>query len=179
MKRTLVVSVLALTWAVALQAQAPKPGPEHKRLGMFLGSWSVDGEFKPGNGYGVPAGKVNTVERYQWMPSEFLLQMNRDGKGPAGDIKEMIIFGYDPGAKKHTGTWFDLNSGSSMSATFANNGNTWIWSGNGYAPNGKAFQERCTTTVVPNASFTVKCETSGDGKSWSPSLEWKGTKSKS
>ena len=179
MKRTLVVSVLTLMWSVALQAQAPKPGPEHKKLDVFLGSWSVDGEFKPGNGYGIPAGKVNTVERFQWLPGEFFLQMNRDGKGPAGEIKDMIIFGYDSATKKHTGTFYGLNGGGSISATYTNNGNTWLWSGNGHTPDGKLYQERCTVAVVPNASYTVKCETSPDGKNWSPSLEWKGTKSKS
>ena len=72
----------------AQTAQAPEPGAEHKKLGVFLGSWSADGEIKPGNGYGIPAGKTSVVERYQWMPGEFFLQMNRDGKGPAGEIKD-------------------------------------------------------------------------------------------
>jgi hypothetical protein len=180
MRCTLIVGVLALMGSVVLQAQqAPKPGPEHKKLGVFLGSWSVDGEIKSNNGYGSPAGKWNMVERYQWMPGEFFLQMNRDGKGPAGENKEIFIFGYDPRAKKYTAASYDLNDGSSASGTLTNNGNTWIWSGSGYARDGKRYQERCTTTVVPNASFTVKCETSPDGKSWAPAYEAKATKSKS
>ena len=181
MKRCLIAVCVSLAvCSMVVQAQqAPRPGPEHKRLGVFLGSWSIDGEYKPGNGYGATAGKVNTVERYQWLPGEFFLQMNRDGKAPVGDIKHMIIFGYDTAAKKYSGAFFDFMTGGTTSATLNNIGNTWIWSGNGHAPDGKAYQERCTVMVIPNASYTVKCETSADGKSWSPSYEAKATKSKS
>ena len=183
MKRQPTLSgVLVVVCSMLVQAQTaqtPKPGPEHKKLGVFLGSWSIDGEFKSGNGYGFPAGKVIQVERFQWIPGEFFLQMNRDGKGPGGEIKHMIIFGYDSVARKHTGTWYDLNAGESISATFTNTGNTWLWSGSGHTPDGRAYQERCTVAVVPNASYTVKCETSSDGKSWSASYEGKATRSKS
>ena len=145
MKRILIGCVCAVMCSIVVRAQtpqAPKPGPEHKKLGVFVGSWSVDGEFKPGNGYGMPAGKVNVVERYQWMPGEFFLQMNRDGKGPGGEIKHMIIFGYDSVAKKYIGTWYELIGGASIPATLTNTGNTWMWFGSGHAPDGKALQDQ-------------------------------------
>ena len=174
-----VLVVVSSMLAYTQGSQAPKPGPEHKKLAVFLGSWSVDGELKPGNGYGVLAGKVSVVERYQWLPGEFFLQMNRDGKGAAGEVvRHMWIHGYDTVAKKYTGQFFELTNGFSASGTAINNGNTWTWSNNGHAPDGKAFQERCTVTVVPNASYTYKCETSTDGKTWSPSFEGKAMKSK-
>jgi hypothetical protein len=58
---TLIVGVLAMMVSVALQAQGPKPGPEHKKLAVFLGSWSVDGEFKPSNAYEVEKFVTNVV----------------------------------------------------------------------------------------------------------------------
>ena len=173
--------VFAIVCSIIVQAQTsqtPKPGPEEKKLGVFLGPWSVDGEIKPGNLYGIPAGKVNTVERYQWMPGEFFLQMNREGKISGSEIKHMIIFGYDSVAKKYTGTWYGLTVGGTNSAALTNTGNTWQWSGTGHTPDGKTYQERCATTVAPNASYTTKCETSPDGKTWSPSYEGKATKMK-
>ena len=173
-----VFGVISLAVVHAQPAQTPKPGPEHKKLGMFLGTWSLEGEFKSGNGYGIPAGKVAVVEKFQWMPGEFFLQMNRDGKGPAGEVKHMIIFGYDSITKKYTGAWFNLLGGGSIAASLTNSGNTWIWTGSGHTADGKLFQERCTCTVVPNASYTVKCDTSPDGKTWSPSFETRATKSK-
>jgi len=183
MKRQITLAgVLVVVGSMLVQAQtaqAPQPGPEHKKLGVFLGSWSIDGELKPGNAYGVPAGKVSEVERFQWLPGEFFLQMHREGTGPAGEIKHMIIFGYDVVAKHHTATQYILTGGGAMSATFTNTGNTWLWSGSAHTPDGKAFQERCTITVVPNASYTVQCDNSFDGKTWSPSFEAKATRSKS
>ena len=183
MKRqiTLVGILVAMcgSFVYAQAPQAPKPSAEHKKLAVFLGSWSVEGEYKPGNAYGVPAGKVTQVERFQWLPGEFFLQMNRDGRDPSGDVHHVWIMGYDTAAKKYTGQFFGLGNGGSGSASGTNAGNIWSWSGNGHSPDGKAFQERCTVTLAPNVSYNVKCETSPDGKTWSPSLEWKATKSKS
>ncbi|MBM3748790.1 MAG: DUF1579 domain-containing protein [Acidobacteria bacterium] len=173
--------VLVVACPVLVQAQAgqaPKPGPEHKKLGVFLGSWSFQGDFKAGNAYGVPAGPLSRIERYQWLPGEFFLQANREGKFLGGEDKDMIVFGYSPVARKHTGTWFGLSGGGSMSAAIANNGNTWLWSGTGHSHEGKPYHERCTTTVMPNVSYTTKCETSSDGKTWAPAFEGKATKSR-
>ena len=180
----LAVVMLVAISVVVVQAQAPqapKPGAEHKKLAPFVGSWSVDGETKPGNGYSVPPGKVSFVERYQWMPGEFFLQMNREGKGPAGEpIRHSIIVGYDPVAKKHTGTFYDFTGGLSMSGTWTNNGSTWMLLSSGRTADAKTFQERCTLAFAANgASWTIKCDTSTDGRNWSPSYEAKATKSRS
>jgi hypothetical protein len=182
MKRPMtLVGVLAGVCSMLVQAQtaqAPRPGADHKKLAVFLGSWSLDGEFKPGNGYGVPAGKFSVVERFQWMPGEFFLQMNREGKGPGGETRHMIIYGYDSVAKRHIATWYELVGGGTMSATFTNAGNQWHWFGRGHTRDGKPYQERCATTFVSATSATLKCETSPDGKVWSPALDAKSTRSK-
>ena len=34
--------------AAAQAAPAQKPGPEHQRLGYFVGRWKAEGEVKPG-----------------------------------------------------------------------------------------------------------------------------------
>ena len=47
MKRTIVLmGILILLSAVALQGQAParKPGTEHKKLEIWVGDWTVEGE---------------------------------------------------------------------------------------------------------------------------------------
>src|SRR5262245_55039385 len=180
MKRyVFVIGVAVILCSIVNEAQAPKPGPEISKLASFLGSWPMDGELKPGNLYGLPAGKLTQIERYQWLPGERFLQMNREGKGPQGDFKQMWITGYDAGTKKYIGQFFDLTGGGSATATGTNNANTWMWSTTGHTPDGKTFQERCTVTLVPNTSYTVKCDTSPVGKAWSPSFEAKATKAKS
>lgn len=181
MKRTLLVligSVVAVFFPVSVSySQDPKPGPEQKKLEVSIGSWTYEGDLKAG--VLGPAGKITGVERFQWLPGGFFVQMNREAKGPAGDFRHSIIFGYDPVAKKHTGQFFDFTGGGSLSATIAITGNTWNWSGTGRTGSGKTFQERCTVTFASGGgSYTVKCEVATDGKTWSPSYEAKATKSR-
>ncbi len=39
---------LLLAAAALAQMEMPKPGPEHKKLDMFAGTWTLDGDMKPG-----------------------------------------------------------------------------------------------------------------------------------
>ena len=156
--------------------QAPKPSAEHKKLAGFVGSWTFEGEAKPSNGYGAPAGKVAVVERWEWLPGEFFVQMNRKGSG--GEVNR-LIFGYDRAAQKYSLAFFDLTSGFTRSGIGTRNGNTWTWSVNGRTSDGKSFQERCTISLVPSVSYTINCDTSPDGRNWSPAFEGKATKSRS
>ncbi len=185
MKHILVVAMLVAASSfvfsqptrIGVHAQTGKPGPEHKRLEVFVGSWTWVADLKPGI-FG-PAGKCTGVERFQWLPGEFFLQMNREGKCPGGDLRQTIIFGYDPVNKRHTGTFFDHTSGGSTSATTTTSGNTWKWAGTGYTGEGKGFQERCTLTLATGGgSSSLTCEIATDGKTWTPSWEAKYTKSK-
>ena len=181
MRRTLLRPLgfaLATVLGVSVaHAQAPKPGPEQKKLEVALGSWTYEGDAKA-SVFG-PAGKWTGVERFQWLPGGFFLQMNREAKGPAGAVQHSIIYGYDPVGKRHTGQFFDFTGGNSASATIVIAGNTWNWSAAGYTGDGKAFQERCAVTFATGGgSYTVKCEVATDGKTWSPSFESKATKSK-
>ncbi len=38
---------LVLTVAAMAQESSPKPAPEHKKLEMLAGSWSLEGDVKP------------------------------------------------------------------------------------------------------------------------------------
>jgi len=181
MKRTalvLSISAVAVCLAVSIAyGQAPKPGQEQMKLAVLLGSWTLEGDLKAGI-FGPP-GKITGVERYEWLPGGFFLQMNREARGPAAAFRHIIIFGYDPTSKRHTGQFFDFTEGGSTSATIAITGNTWNWSGTGHTGNGKSFQERCTVTFSSGGgSFTVRCEVAADGKTWSPSYEGRYTKTK-
>lgn len=173
------VGILAAVCQVVVEAQtAPKPGPEHKRLEVWAGSWSTQGEVKPGNAYGVAAGKFMRTDRFQWVGDGFFLQLNREIKDPAGEVRHLSMIGYDPVARKYTWAWFDLASGASASFTMTNNGNTWITTGGGTSRAGKPFQERCTSSFASPVLATFQCETSADGKTWSPAIEGKATKAK-
>ena len=48
MKRLILgLLVVALSTAVAAQPPAPAPGPEHKRLEAFAGTWKMEGTMEP------------------------------------------------------------------------------------------------------------------------------------
>lgn len=51
LKAALALAALSVAVApvAAAQASSPqKPGPEHQRLGFFVGRWKAEGEIKPG-----------------------------------------------------------------------------------------------------------------------------------
>jgi len=180
MKRiSMIVTMLLLPTFInfAIGQSPAKPGPEHKKLEALVGTWNVEGDVKPNNPFG-PGGKYSGVERWEWLPGGFFLQMNREAKSPLGDMKAHFVMGYDPIAKKHTYSFFD-NFGNSGSGTITITGNSWLWVGSGYTGGGKPAHERCTATFAVGASsYTLKCDGSSDGKTWSPEYEGRYTKSK-
>jgi Protein of unknown function (DUF1579) len=179
MKRTVVVSALIVVCAVLVLAQAPqapKPGPEHQKLAAFIGNWTFDGEAKSGPmGKG---GKVTGSERIQWLPGGFFIERRFEGKVPWGEMKGLEIIGYDSAQKVYTYAAFD-NMGSTGSGTMTVSGNTWNVTGR-TSMSGKSIQERCTLTLVNGGkSLHIKCDSSTEGTTWTPSFEGKATKSTS
>ena len=63
--------------------EGPKPGPEHKKLEYFLGTWKVETEIKP-NGY-VPAGKGVTTQTNTLGPGGFSVESRWEGQIPRTD----------------------------------------------------------------------------------------------
>ena len=68
----LICGFTALSLAQA-PPEPPKPGPEHKKLEYFLGTWKTEGEIKA-NEF-VPAGKFVTTETYTLGPGGFYLEI--------------------------------------------------------------------------------------------------------
>ena len=176
--RLLTASIFGVTlWVASIGAQAPampKPGPEHQRLSAFVGTWTFDGELKPGPmGKG---GKMTGTDRIQWMPGNFFLERRFDGTGPMGPMSGIEILGYDPAKKLYTFNIFD-STGASAAGTATVKGDTWSFTGTG-SMGGKTMQDRCTLTFANPTTLKIACEMSGDGKSWGPTFAGTATKSK-
>lgn len=160
----------------AIYGQAPKPGSELRKLDVFVGSWTFEWDRK--TGAAGSSGKMTGIESYSWMPGGFLLRMDREGKGPEGDFKHLVLFGYNPAAGNYGMTIFSLTDGSSASFTGTVEGTTWKWSGAGTL-DGKPFYDRCTWTVpAEKPSRAAKCEASSDGSTWAPGIEARYSKMK-
>ncbi len=166
--------LLLIVTAIALgQAPAPpKPGPEHKRLEAFVGTWTYEGQAK-NNPFG-PAGKITGTDVFEMLPGGFAVQHRWDERNPLGNVKGTEIWAYDPIKKVYTINYFS-SLGETGSGTFTINANTWTAATSGVTFEGKMGYGRGTAALTPT-SMTVKWDASSDGKSFTPSFEGKWTK---
>jgi hypothetical protein len=178
MRRVAVIVAVVLMCAggaIAQKQEMPKPGPEHQRLGAFVGNWTFEGEMKPGPM--GPGGKMTGTDRIEWTPGDFFLQRSYRGKSPMGEIQGIEILGYDGARKVYTFNSFD-SLGMMGSGTMSVKGNTWTTSGTA-TMGSTTMPDRCTLEFgAGESTLSIKCETSTDGKTWTPTFEGKATKTK-
>jgi len=172
------VVVVLLGGALAMaQAPAgpPKPGPEHKRLGFFVGKWTGAGEMKPGPM--GPGGKMTWTETCQWFAGGFAIMCNTDFKGAMGDAKGHSIISYN--AEEKTYVYFGIDSNGMVDTSKGNvQGKVWNWSGEGKM-GGKPYKMRYSITEKSNDANTFKFEMSSDGgKTWALVMDGGATRAK-
>jgi Protein of unknown function (DUF1579) len=166
-----------LTAAAAIQAQekkmeAPKPGPEVKKLGYFVGTWTTTGEVKQ-NPF-MPAGKMSSTSKCEWFPGGFHVVCHETGKGPMGGMHGLGIMAYNAEDKVYTYTGAD-SSGMSVAAKGNVDGNNWVYTSEDKM-GGKTFHSRYTMVTASPDSYTFKYETSEDGNTWMTLMDGKTTK---
>jgi hypothetical protein len=165
---------LVLAVAAAAQTEMPKPGPEHKKLDMFAGSWTLEGDMKP-SAMG-PGGKTTENEKCEWMEGGFFLVCHTDFKTTMGNGSGISIMGYSTDDKVYTyrefNSWgeFDDSKGSV-------DGDTWTWI-NDEKMGGMTMKGRFTMKVTSPASYNFTYEMSPDGTKWSTVMDGKATKGK-
>jgi hypothetical protein len=167
-------AVLLLIMAAGLWAQMPmpKPAPELKNLEYFNGTWTMEGDIKPGPM--GPGGKFNGSERNEWMEGNFFLVTHSDFSGAMGSGKGLAVMGYD--SQKNVYTYDAYNSmGEHESATGKLEGDTWTWT-NESEFNGKPMKGRYTIKQVSPTSYTFKFEMAPEGGDFATVMEGKGTK---
>ena len=125
-----VLSLAGVQSAAAQAPQAPKPGPEHQRLGYFVGKWMTDGEMKAGPM--GPGGKMNSTDTCEWFEGRFAVVCHSDGKTPMGPNKTIAILSYSPEEKVYTYYAVD-NSGMTMASVPKGTvqGDTWTYNDEG------------------------------------------------
>jgi len=165
----LICGLTALSLAQA-PPEPPKPGPEHKKLEYFLGTWKTEGEIKA-NEF-VPAAKFVTTETYTLDPGGFYLEFRRV-EGPI--IPRTVgIIAYDSHAKVYT-SYYANSAGLVGIGTGTVNGNTWTWMvEDKYA--GKAVKGRTTITMLSPTEQTIKYEMDDGKGGYTTIVEGKATK---
>ncbi len=156
----------------AAQVQTPpaKPGPEHKRLEIWVGDWTYAGDekatsFQPARTF---TGKASVRPILGGLFVEWHAE---ESNGKAWQE----IDGYDAAAKRFV--WHSFNADGSVEVvTYGIDGNTVSMSGTAVL-GGKRAKTRGTCVFAADmTSFNEKYEVSLDGKTWILSAEYKFTK---
>ncbi len=168
---------LVLSSGLAL-AQAPgekpKPGPEHKKLGYFVGKWTMDGDTKP-NPF-MPGGKVTSKDTCEWFEGGFAVLCRSEGKGPTGPMKSLGIMGYSTEEKAYT--YYGLDNSPMAMATVPRGtleGGTWVYNDE-TKMGGKMVKSRYTIKDTTPTSYTFRWELLGEDGAWQTVMEGKATK---
>lgn len=170
-----IITILAcmLAASIALAQDMPKPGPEHKKLDMFAGSWTLEGDMKAGPMN--PAGKMTESEKCEWMDGNFFLICHSTYTSSMGNGAGFSVMGYSTDDKTYTyrefNSWgeFDDSKGS-------NDGDTWTWTSNEKMGD-KMMKGRFTMKIATATSYTFTFDMSEDGTKWTTIMDGKATKS--
>jgi hypothetical protein len=174
---TKVIMMIGAAWlllAVCSMAQmeAPKPGADHKKLDIFAGSWTLEGEMKPG-AMG-PGGNMTETEKCEWMDGGFYLVCHSDFRSSMGNGSGISFMGYSTDDKAYT--YREFNSyGEFEDSRGTIDGNTWTWLGDEKG-GGMNMKGRFTMKIASPTSYTFTFEMSQDGKTWTNVMDGKATK---
>jgi Protein of unknown function (DUF1579) len=170
----MIVAATLLLAAAALAQEAPKPGPEHKKLDVFAGTWMLDGDVKPGPmGSG---GKMNESQRCEWMEGGFFLVCHADFRSVMGNGSGFSLMGYSADDKAYT--YYEFNSwGEATNSRGSVDGDTWTWINDEKMGN-TTMKGRFIMKLTSATSYTFTFELSPDGTKWNTIMDGKATKEK-
>jgi hypothetical protein len=167
-----VAVALLLAAAAMAQTAAPKPGPELRKLDVFVGTWTLDGTMKPGAmGAG---GTMTEINKCEWMEGGFYLVCHSEFKSTMGNGVGLSVMGYSADAKAYTYHEF-TSDGEIVDSKGALDGDTWTWT-NDEKMDGKTMKGRFTIHMTSAASYTFVFDMSQDGTNWSTVMDGKATK---
>lgn len=163
---------LALAATALAQMDMPKPGPEHKKLDIFAGTWLLDGTMRGDMGPGA----VTEKEKCEWMEGGFFLVCHTDFKTSMGDGTSVSVMGYSTDDKSYS--YREFNSwGQFVDSKGSVDADTWTWI-NDEKEDGKTVTGRFTMKFTSPTSYTFTYETSPDGTKWTTVLDGKATQGK-
>jgi hypothetical protein len=160
------VSFVIVVLAAALLAQsvAPKPGPEQKKLNIWVGDWTIEGESLA-TSLG-PARKYVGKATVRPILDGFFVEW----QGQTGGASWNEVDGYDALNKAYFWTGF-TNDGSFNSVTYTIDGTTVKYSGT-HILGDKQYRIRGTVEFVSDFMSCVdKQEVSADGRTWMPNFQ--------
>jgi hypothetical protein len=171
----ILVAIFVVSCSAVAQMEMPKPGPEHKKMDVFVGSWTLEGDMKPGPT--GPGGKMSEKEKCEWMEGGFYLvchasyTMENMGTGTG-----LSIMGYSNDDKAYTYREFS-SDGEFVDSRGTIDGDTWTWIGD-EKMGGMTSKGRFTMKMTSATSYNFTFDMSQDGTKWMNVMEGKATKGK-
>jgi hypothetical protein len=163
---------VVLAAAAMAQMEPPKPGPELKKLDVFVGSWALDGNMKPGSM--GPGGSMTENEKCEWMDGGFYLMCHAEYKGSMGSGVALSVMGYSNEDKAYT--YREFNSfGEFEDSRGTLDGDTWTWTAD-EKMGGMTMKGRFTMKMTSASSYNYMFEMSQDGTKWTTVMDGKGSK---
>ncbi|MHC1767249.1 MAG: DUF1579 family protein [Verrucomicrobiia bacterium] len=178
MKTLLALIAAASVTAVVAHAdkQPPQPGPEHKRLEIWVGEWTFI-EISQATPLG-PAGKIVGKASVQPILNGWFIEFRNEAQGSSGPGQYREIDGYDSASQRYWWKGF-LGDGSTHDVTYAIDGHTVPYIGTVTAGD-KQYSIRGTAVFNENfSSFVEKREINTGGATWIPWFENKYIKTQS
>jgi len=171
---TIILAWFAVTTVALAQMEAPKPTPEHKKLDVFAGSWTLDGDMKPGPM--GPGGNMTESEKCEWMEGNFFLVCRSDFKSSMGNGTGIGVMGYSADDKAYT--YREFNSwGEATDSRGTLDGDTWSWVSD-EKMGAKTVKGRFTMKIISPTSYNFTFDMSPDGTKWTTVMDGKATKEK-
>lgn len=176
MKLAIVVCLtllVVLALPAAAQMEIPK-APELKNLDVFVGSWKLQGEMKPGPG--SPGGNMTETETCKWMDGGYFLVCNVDYKSTMGNGSGTSYLSYDANQKMYTYDAFN-SGGEAEHSKGTLEGETWTWSSE-EKMGGQSMKAHFIIKMPSTAptSYSFRFDMSPDGSTWNTVMDGKATK---
>ncbi|MCG6948509.1 MAG: DUF1579 domain-containing protein [Acidobacteria bacterium] len=171
---TLCICILLVASVVsAEQPEMPQPTAEHKALELWVGTWSGEGDLKPGI-FG-PGGPMSWNEECAWFEgSKFHVVCTSEGASPMGPVKGLGIVGYNSEREVYTHYGVD-NNGWSAYSEGTREGDTWTYFSK-ETMGGRTYHTRATMTLTAPDTMKFTWEMSEDGENWVLLMEGTSTK---
>ncbi len=167
----MVIGAAVSPLAAAQAPQAPKPGPEHERLGYFVGKWTAQGEMKPGPM--GPGGRMTSSDTCEWFEGRFSVICRSEGTTPMGPTKSIGILGYN--TEEQVYTYYGVDNSNMTMATVPKGtvrGDTWTYTDES-TMGGQKVKMRVTIKELSPTAYTFKMEMQGPDGKWMPAMESK------
>ena len=173
------VVLISFVAAPGLRGQGgppPKPGPEHEKLGYFVGKWTSEGEMKE-SPFG-PGGKVTSTDNCEWFEGRYAVVCRSEGKGPTGPTKGIGIMGYNADQKVYT--YYGVDNTAMVMASVPHGtvqGDTWTYTDESMM-GGQKVKSRFVIKTQSPTSYSFTWETQGSDGKWMPIMQGTSKKAK-